>query len=103
MEQPKRNAIGVQIRRLRNSKRVSQQQLASRCSLVGYEVTRSTLAKIEAEIRAVSDIELFVIAKALKVALEELYPADFERALSQHKVTPFHRRDNSGGNAGLDS
>ena len=34
----------------------------------------ATLAKIEAEIRAVSDVEHFVIAHALRVPLAELYP-----------------------------
>lgn len=93
MEQPDRNAVGAQIRRLRNSKEFSQQRLATECSLVGYEIPRSTLAKIEAGIRAISDVELFVIAKALRVMLEELYPKGFEESLRQHEVEPFHVRN----------
>jgi len=92
MEQPTRNAVGVQIRRIRNAKNFSQQRLASLCSLVGYEITRSTLAKIEAALRAVSDVELFVIATALRVSLEDLYPPQFASLLKKGKIVPFHAR-----------
>ena len=94
MEHPIRNAVGSQIRRLRDSQGISQQRLAALCSLTGYEITRSTLAKIEAEIRAVTDIELFVISKALRVKMEDLFPPGFEKLLRQNQVIPFHTRHN---------
>jgi transcriptional regulator with XRE-family HTH domain len=94
MEQPIRNAVGAQIRRLRDSQGISQQRLAALCSLTGYEITRSTLAKIEAGIRAVSDVELFVFAKALRLKMDDLFPPSFEKALKKNQVLPFHTRDN---------
>ena len=94
MEQPTRNAVGFQIRRLRNFQGISQQRLAALCSLTGYEIPRSTLAKIEAEIRAVTDVELFVIAKALGSKMDDLFPKGFEKSLRQNQVLPFHTRDN---------
>lgn len=97
MEQSTRNAIGAQIRRLRDSKGISQQRLATLCSLAGYEITRSTLAKIEAEIRAVTDVELFVIAKALRLKMDELFPPGFEKSLNTNQVVPFHTRRNRAG------
>jgi transcriptional regulator with XRE-family HTH domain len=92
MEQPKRNAVGIQIRRLRDSQGISQQRLATLCSLAGYEITRSTLAKIEAEIRAVSDVELFVISQALRLKMDDLFPPGFEKSLKKNQVVPFHIR-----------
>lgn len=93
MEQP-RNVVGAKIRQLRDAKRISQQRLSVICSLVGYEITRSTLAKIESSIRAVSDIELFVMATALGVSMESLFPDNFAKSLRKGKIPPFHvRRD----------
>ena len=97
MEQTIRNVVGAQIRRLRDSKGISQQRLAALCSLAGYEITRSTLAKIEAEIRAITDVELYVVAKALRLKMDELFPPSFEKSLRQNKVVPFHTRRNRSG------
>ena len=94
MEQLTRNFVGKQIQRHREAKGLSQQKLAVACSLIGYEITRSTLAKIEAEIRAVSDVELFVFAKALHLKIEALYPPRFEQALRRNEISPFHTRQN---------
>ena len=92
MEQRVRNVVGAQIRRVRYAREFSQQRLAVLCSLAGYEITRSTLAKIEASLRAVSDVELFVLATALRVPLKDLYPPDFVSRLKKGKITPFHTR-----------
>lgn len=91
MEQP-RNVIGETVRRLRTSKELSQQRLAVECSRLGYEFPRGTLAKIESGIRAVSDVELFVLAHALKVEVTELYPAGLLKKIRDGKIAPFHVR-----------
>lgn len=91
MEQ-KRNVVGITIRRLRDAKSMSQQKLSVRCSLAGYEITRSILAKIEAQIRAISDVELYVIALALGVSVENLYPADLAKTIRKGKILPYHVR-----------
>ena len=91
MEQ-KRNFIGAKIRQLRDTRCISQQRLSVLCSLAGYEITRSTLAKIESQIRAVSEIELFVIAGAMDVKIESLFPPNFAKTLRQGKISPFHIR-----------
>jgi transcriptional regulator with XRE-family HTH domain len=70
----KRNLVGSQIRKLRYQKGLSQENLAAKCGILGWDISRSTLAKIEAQIRCVNDEELWMLAKALKVKLEELYP-----------------------------
>jgi hypothetical protein len=45
--------------------------------VAGYEISRGTLAKIEAQIRGISDVELFVVAKTLAVTIPQLFSRDF--------------------------
>ncbi|UCG19499.1 MAG: helix-turn-helix transcriptional regulator, partial [Thiotrichales bacterium] len=44
-----------------------------KCQLVGFQVSRGTLAKIEAQIRCVTDHEVVLLAKALNVPVEKLF------------------------------
>lgn len=67
----KRNIVGSQIRRLRFQRELNQEELAAKCGVLGWDISRGTLAKIEAEIRCVDDQELWILAKALSVTLEE--------------------------------
>lgn len=67
------NIIGAQLRRLRYQKDLTQNQLAARCCVAGFDISRGTLAKIEAQMRCVSDKELLMLAKALGVAVDKLY------------------------------
>lgn len=76
MEQRK-NAVGAEIRRLRDAKGWTQEVLAARCAVAGYDLSRGTLAKIEAQIRGISDVEMFVVAKVLAVTIADLFPKDF--------------------------
>lgn len=48
--------------------------LAARCSVRGLELSRSTLAKIEAQLRCITDEELVTIAGALGVNVLALLP-----------------------------
>jgi len=68
------NVIGVQVRKIRYAKGLTQEMFAARCSCNGWDISRSMLSKIEAQLRHVTDWELLVIAKSLSVPLEELYP-----------------------------
>jgi len=92
MEHTARNVVGVKIRQLRDSKKMSQEKLSVLCSRAGYELPRSTLAKIESGIRAISDVEVFVIANALKVRIPELFPPGLAKTIRDGKITPFHVR-----------
>ena len=68
------NVVGPVIRDLRHSKSITQEQLAAQCNLLGWNISRSTLAKIESRVRCVTDIELQILSKALGVTIEKLYP-----------------------------
>ncbi|HPG00214.1 MAG TPA: helix-turn-helix transcriptional regulator [Kiritimatiellia bacterium] len=68
------NIVGAQIRRLRYQQGLTQDGLAAKCTRLGWDISRGTLAKVEAQVRCVSDSEMLVVAKALKVAVDALYP-----------------------------
>ena len=68
------NVGGPQIRRLRDTAGLTQEQFTARCNRIGFDVSRGTLAKIEAAVRCVSDKELLLLARVLRVGLANLYP-----------------------------
>jgi hypothetical protein len=69
-----RNITGPQIRKLRSQQGLTQPMLAARCRRWGWDLSRETLAKIETQLRWVSDFEMLCLAKALRVMPEDLWP-----------------------------
>lgn len=69
------NMVGPQVRRLREAAGLTQEQVAARCQRYGLDITRGTLAKIEARVRSVSDHEIPFLARALSVPITALFPA----------------------------
>jgi transcriptional regulator with XRE-family HTH domain len=67
------NVIGPQVKRLREQKNMTQEELTAQCNLLGWNISRGTLAKIEAQVRRVTDSEVALMAAALKVEISELY------------------------------
>jgi transcriptional regulator with XRE-family HTH domain len=68
------NLIGEKVRSLRVALDWSQEKLAGKCQLQGWDVIRATISKVEAGLRRVIDAELLVLAKALKVPMDKLFP-----------------------------
>jgi transcriptional regulator with XRE-family HTH domain len=77
------NVVGPQIRRLRCVLNLTQEQFAARCGVFGWRLSRSTLAKIESQVRSVFDAELFVLAKVLRKEIKDLYPASRSEILER--------------------
>jgi hypothetical protein len=46
---------------------------------LGWDLSRGTLSKIEAQLRCVIDSELEILAKALRVEILDLYPTKRSR------------------------
>jgi transcriptional regulator with XRE-family HTH domain len=74
------NIVGPQVRKLRYQQGLKQSDLAARCGVLGWDLSRGTLSKIEAQLRCVTDGELEILAKALRVEIAMLYPAKRNRA-----------------------
>ena len=67
------NLVGPQIRKLREAQEMTQEDFTARCNIVGFNISRSTLAKIESQVRRVTDEEAALLAKALKVSVDALF------------------------------
>ena len=66
------NIIGGNLRRVRKQRGLTQADLVARCQLIGWQLSRETLAKIEAELRRVNDAEVAMLARALGEEVEQL-------------------------------
>ena len=71
----KQNIVGPATRRLRVEAGLTQEAMAARCQLAGWDISRAGLSKIEAGLRLVIDAELLVLARVLDVPVADLYPA----------------------------
>lgn len=76
------NVIGPEVRRLRSRRNWSQNDLAIKLQLLGADVTRVKVSKIEARLVWVSDDDLIFLSRALGVGVEDLYP-DYIRCAKQ--------------------
>lgn len=69
----KRNIIGINVRRIRKEKMLTQEELAIKLDLLGINIDRPKISKIENQLREVTDFEVKAIANALDVNIEELF------------------------------
>lgn len=69
-----KNVIGSGVRKHRASQNLTQEALATRCNLVGFDIGRETISQIERRVRGVSDLEMILLAKALRITVTDLIP-----------------------------
>ncbi len=67
------NIIGKNVRFIREKKGWTQGQLTAKCNLIDWGISRGTLAKIESNVRRVTDIEVRYLALALDINIENLF------------------------------
>ncbi len=71
-----KNIVGAKVRKFRKSLGLTQDTLASKLQIEGLvEMTRFGVSKIENQTRTITDYELRILAKVLKVSTDELYPS----------------------------
>ena len=68
--------IGQNIRRLRERADMTQDVLSARLQLMGCDITRSAVAKIEVGQRHLYPDEIICIKTILKVSYDELFAVD---------------------------
>lgn len=66
------NACGKNIARLRTELKISQRELADRMQLVGIDIDKNAIQRIECGKRFVTDIEIIAFAKIFNVPFETL-------------------------------
>jgi transcriptional regulator with XRE-family HTH domain len=79
----KMNIVGPQVSHMRQELGLTQEEFSARCGVLGWRLSRGTLAKIEAQVRCVSDAEAYVLAGALKCQLDRLFPRDRDSIIAQ--------------------
>ncbi|MCI6378123.1 MAG: helix-turn-helix domain-containing protein [Clostridiales bacterium] len=68
----KSNLCGETIRRLREKKRLSQEQLAAKMQVEGVQINQKAVSRIETGDRVVPDYEVLVFARVLGVEAGQL-------------------------------
>lgn len=64
--------IGRNIREIRESKKMTQEQLSAKLQILGCDITRSALAKIEVGQRHIYIDEIKLIKEILNISFDEL-------------------------------
>lgn len=75
------NVCGKEIIRLRTECGLSQSQLAAKCQLAGWDVSRDIINRIERRSRRLDDLDLATLARVLDRPLEEFYPRELRTKL----------------------
>ena len=65
--------VGNNIRRLKEKKKITQEQLAAKLQINGCDVTRSALAKIEVGQRHLYPDEIILLRELLGVTYDEIF------------------------------
>lgn len=77
----KNNICGEKIKKYRQRflpKKISQRELADRLCLIGLDIDKNVIQRIESGKRFITDIELKYIAQVLNVSLKDLLDGDDE-------------------------
>ncbi len=70
------NVCGKNIAKLRTDLKISQRELADRMQLVGIDLDKNAIQRIECGKRFVTDIEIIAFTKIFNVTFEELLIAE---------------------------
>lgn len=68
-----RNSISQTVSKLRNQQNLTQEDLAGRAAVAGWRISRDVVKRIERGEREVTDIELRMLAAALRVPISVLF------------------------------
>jgi transcriptional regulator with XRE-family HTH domain len=68
-----KNIVGARVRKARKESKITQTELAARLQVLGVNIERPAISKLESGNRPVTDIEVAAIAKALEVPISWLF------------------------------
>jgi len=74
VKKPAKNLVGLQVQKLRLKRGWSQEKLALKLQLRGWNISRDSLASLELQRRRVPDCELLYLARVLRVRMGDLFP-----------------------------
>ena len=67
------NVVGRNIERLRKEKGIKQKDFIAQIQVMDCDMNPTSYSKLEGQLRAATDKEIYVIAKILGVTMEELF------------------------------
>lgn len=67
------NIIGKNIKEIRKSKKLTQEDLCARMQVMGYQISRSDISKLENGKKFIADFEVYGFAKALSISILDLF------------------------------
>ena len=76
------NIVGPIIRELREKQGMTQPQLVAKLNIAGWDLSRGTFSKIEAQIRRVTDYEILMLADSLGIEAAELVRLAVKKRIS---------------------
>lgn len=66
------NIAGIKVARIRKGLRISQRELSDRLQLIGLDIDKNAVQRIESGQRFITDIEIGFLAKALGTTVTDL-------------------------------
>lgn len=76
--------MGPQVRKFRQRKGWTQNELAIKLQLLGWDTSRESVTNLENQKRRVPDLELFIIARILGVKMGSLFPRSIGGKLKEY-------------------
>lgn len=67
------NIVGKNIERMRLEKGIKQKDFIAKIQTMGCDMNPTSYSKLEGQMRSATDKEIYVIAKILGVAMEDLF------------------------------
>ena len=67
------NMVGKNVERLRKERKIKQKDFIAKIQTMGCDMNPTSYSKLEGQVRSATDKEIFVIAKILNVAMEDLF------------------------------
>jgi len=69
------------VRKAREAKGWTQESLAAKVQLFGWDASRLSVTRLENQERRVPDVELFVFASVLGVSADDLFPPNLQKKI----------------------
>lgn len=67
------NCVGKRIETLRKAGGITQKDFVAKLQAMGLDMNPTSYSKLEGQIRAANDRELYFIARALGIAVDDLF------------------------------
>ena len=67
------NMIGRNVERLRKERGIKQKDFIANMQVMGCDINPTSYSKLEGQVRNATDKEIYVIAKILKIRMEDLF------------------------------